>query len=112
MLGRPAARRMSDRGHELSVTRHLGALMVLILVATGCGGGPPQAADRLVAIGAGLQGPPGLTATEYTRGLAKASAFAFDPAGRLWVATADSTDHSNDGVYVVPRSGAAPLRVI
>jgi glucose/arabinose dehydrogenase len=66
----------------------------------------------LVDIGAGLKGPAGLTATEYASGLPKASAFAFDTQGRLWVATADYSDSGSDGLYLVPAAGATPVEVV
>ena len=65
-----------------------------------------------MAIGAGLDGPAGLKATVYARGLPRAAAFAFDPEGRLWVATAALTDTGNDGVFVVAQAGATPLSVL
>jgi glucose/arabinose dehydrogenase len=37
---------------------------------------------------------------------------AFDATGRLWVATADSTDHGQDGVFVVSKPGATPVEVV
>jgi glucose/arabinose dehydrogenase len=65
-----------------------------------------------VDIGAGLKGPAGLTATVYSTGLPTASAFALDPRGRLWVATSAATDHRKDGVYLIARAGARPVKVI
>jgi glucose/arabinose dehydrogenase len=57
-------------------------------------------------------GPPGLQVTVYTQGLPKASAFGFDPQGRLWVATAAYSDDGTDGVYLVAAAGATPVKVI
>lgn len=91
------------------------ALAVVMLVAAGCGGadaGRTSQGPSLVAIGAGLDGPAGLSATVYARGLPRVAAFAFDPQGRLWVATADLTDTGKDGLYVVAHAGAAPLEVV
>jgi glucose/arabinose dehydrogenase len=59
-----------------------------------------------------LTGPAGLKATVYAKGLSKAAALAFDAQGRLWVATADSTDLGKDGVYLVARAGAIPVEVV
>ncbi len=83
-------------------------LSVLLVSAAGAG-----AADtKLVSIGAGLQGPKGLRATVYATGLAHVSAFAFDAKGRLWVTTSAATGHGADGVYVVAKAGATPVKVI
>jgi len=48
----------------------------------------------------------------YAAGLPTASAFAFDAQGRLWVATSAASDHRNDAIYVIPRAGARPVKVI
>jgi glucose/arabinose dehydrogenase len=96
------------------------AFIILSLLATiafmvvGCGGksAPAASTPPLVEIGAGLQGPEGLTATVYTTGLPKVSAFAFDTEGRLWAATADFQDVGEDGVYFVSSAGATPVKVI
>lgn len=48
----------------------------------------------------------------YAGGLKNLSAFALDSRGRLWVTTSAAADHSRDGVYLVPRAGARPLKVI
>jgi glucose/arabinose dehydrogenase len=65
-----------------------------------------------VSIGAGLHGQPGLHATVYARGVPNVAAFAFDSQGRLWAAAAGLTAHRRDGVYLVARPGAHPVRVI
>ena len=91
------------------------ALMVAFaLAAAGCGGGGANAATATghVAIGQGLTGPAGLAATVYTTGLRHVSAFAFDASGRLWATTSGASDHSADGVYMVPRPGGTPVKVI
>jgi glucose/arabinose dehydrogenase len=109
------------------------ALGLCLLIAGGCAGGPvgagasatsgstgspavasaqPVATDGLVDIGAGLLGVDGLSASVYATGLTHASAFAFDAAGLLWVATADYTDSGADGVYLVTGAGATPVQVI
>jgi len=77
-----------------------------------CGGSGAGRTASLAPIGAGLSGPAGLVATVYARGLPRVAAFAFDPQGRLWVATADSTDRGKDGVYLVARAGATPVEVV
>jgi hypothetical protein len=41
-----------------------------------------------------------------------ASAFAHDARGRLWVAASGATTHRADGVYLVRRAGARPLKVV
>ena len=78
----------------------------VMLVAASCGGSQGPGAG-LVAIGAGLNGPPGLEA-----GLRKVSALAFDPQGRLWAATADISDRGHDGIYMVSAAGAQPVEVV
>jgi glucose/arabinose dehydrogenase len=80
--------------------------------ASGSPGPSDSPATGLVAIGAGLIGPSGVTAAVYATGLTNASAIAFDPEGRLWVATAGYSDASTDGVYLVPSSGATPEKII
>ena len=90
-------------------------LAALALLAAGCGGGSAKtatAATGRVAIGHGLQGPAGLEATVYATGLRNVSAFAFDASGRLWATTSAASDHSHDGVYLIPRGGGAPVKVI
>jgi glucose/arabinose dehydrogenase len=80
------------------------------LVAAACGS--DAGGGGLTSIGAGVQGPSGLHATVYARGLTHASGFAYDDQGRLWVATAAATDDGTDGVYLVATPGAAPVQVI
>jgi glucose/arabinose dehydrogenase len=111
--GQPRPRRRLPR---------LAALLAGVLILVGCGPSSPSSAavaspsdpssSDLVDIGAGLQGPAGLTATVYTTGLANASAFAVDPAGRLWVATAAYGDEGADGVYLLTAPGATPIEVV
>lgn len=69
-------------------------------------------ASELVAIGAGLMGPPGLRATVYAQGPPTVAAFAFDPAGRLWLTAAGLEAHTHDGVYVIAKAGAPALKVV
>lgn len=86
----------------------LGAALVAFL-AVGCGA---DSSGSLRPIGAGLSGPAGLEASVYSTGLRHASALAFDRHGRLWVATSGATSHSSDALYVVPRAGSRPVRVV
>ena len=85
---------------------------ITVFVSGACGSDHPAPETTLVSIGAGLQGPSGLTATVYARGLPKVSALAFDAQSRLWVATADSKDRGKDAVYVVARPGDVPKPVL
>jgi glucose/arabinose dehydrogenase len=97
------------------VNRRIAALAATALIATSCGdvsGHRAASADRLGAIGSGLTGPAGLTASAYAQGLPKVAAFAFDSKDRLWAATADYTDHGKDGLYLIPKAGAAPVEVV
>ncbi|HEY1738305.1 MAG TPA: hypothetical protein VGI86_06335 [Acidimicrobiia bacterium] len=71
-----------------------------------------KTSDSLVDIGAGLEGPSGLRASVYARGLKNVAALAFDSSGRLWAATASYTDTGTDAVYVIAKSGAAPAKVL
>jgi glucose/arabinose dehydrogenase len=90
-------------------------LAALALLLAGCGSGGAKtstATTGRVSIGQGLQGPAGLRATVYATGLRNVSAFAFDASGRLWATTSAASDHSHDGVYLIPRAGAKPVRVI
>ncbi len=85
------------------------------LAAAGCGGGdsqPASGASGRVAIGQGLKGPAGLRATLYASGLRDVSAFALDARGRLWATTSAAAGHAGDGVYLIPRAGARPVKVI
>ncbi len=87
---------------------------VVVALGTACGGIATAAPTPtpLVSIGQGLKSHAGLTATVDARGLANVAALAFDPQGRLWVATAAYTNDGKDGLYVVDQAGAAPLEVI
>ncbi len=85
------------------------ALTPLVVIAAGCGS---KESGQPVSIGAGLQGEPGLRATVYATGVKNASAFAFDPQGRLWVTSSAATMHAHDGVFMVPTPGARAVRVV
>ncbi len=89
----------------------LGCVAITLIAA--CGGAltPSVTSAPLVSIGQGLRSHAGLAATVYSRGLATVAALAFDPQGRLWVATAAYTNDGKDGLYVVEKAGAAPLEV-
>lgn len=91
--------------------------LALAAAAGGCGGagnaaGKSAAKNGLVSIGAGLKGPAGLEATVYARGIPQMSAFAFDASGRLWVTRSGASTHGSDGVYLVAKRGATPVKVI
>jgi glucose/arabinose dehydrogenase len=102
--------------------QRLAVLLAGFLFVAGCSGSassddqdisPSQPSSAgLVNIGAGIQGPAGLTATVYATGLTDASAVAFDPGGKLWVATAAYSTEGTDGVYLVPSKGATPVEAI
>ncbi len=89
-------------------------LAAIALLAAACGGGgaSPTPSTALVDIGQGLQGPAGLSASVYTKGIVNAAAFAFDSDGRLWVSTAAYQDTGSDAVYLVAGPGATPVKVI
>jgi glucose/arabinose dehydrogenase len=70
------------------------------------------AASELVAIGAGLRGPPGLKATVYAQGPPTLATFDFAPDGRLWLTAAGLETHTQDGVYLVAKAGAPARRVV
>lgn len=107
---RSAARRGSPALPASRAALVVAALLALAVVALG-GAAASQAATS-VAIGAGLRGPAGLKATVYATGLKDVSAFAFDSRGRLWATTSAASDHSDDGVYLIARAGAKPVKVI
>jgi glucose/arabinose dehydrogenase len=83
-------------------------LLGVALSTVACGARNPS---QLTEIGAGLRGPRGLEASVYARGLKHVSAFAFDARGRLWATTSGANTHSSDGVYLVARAHARPVRV-
>ena len=64
------------------------------------------------SIGAGLRGPTDLHAAVYVRGLTHVSALTFDADGRLWATTSGSATHASDGIYLVARAGARPVKVV
>jgi hypothetical protein len=70
------------------------------------------ALHALQPIGAGVRGPAHLRATVYATGLRNVSAFALDRAGRLWATTAGNSDRAGDGLYLVARPEATPLKVV
>jgi glucose/arabinose dehydrogenase len=66
----------------------------------------------LVPIGAGLDGPRGLTATVYAKGPPTVATFAYDGRGRLWLVAAGLEAHTHDGVYVIAGPGDPPQQVV
>jgi glucose/arabinose dehydrogenase len=88
------------------------AIVAAACQATNAGPTSSETPTGLTDIGAGLQGRSGLAASVYATGLQHVSAFAFDSAGRLWVATAAYEDDSGDGIFVVAQSGSTPLEVV
>lgn len=96
------------------MVRRLGAagaaVAVTVFLVAGCGGS--QQSRAVTAIGAGLEGPAGLQATVYARGIRQMSAFAFDAHGRLWVTRSGSTAHGRDSIYLVASPGARPVKVV
>jgi glucose/arabinose dehydrogenase len=73
---------------------------------------PASSEPALTSIGAGLTGPAGIAATVFATGLGDVASLTFDPAGRLWVATAAYDDAGSDGVYLVNSAGSTPVKVI
>ncbi len=85
----------------------------IALLAAGCASTANRRDNaRLVPIGAGIQGPAGLRATVYAKGLPDVATFAYDPEGGLWAAAAGLSNHRYDGVYLISKPGARPRRVI
>jgi len=104
-----------DGTARASVRRGTAVVVVaLVAAAAGCGGGTSRstASDGLVDIGAGLRGPAGVKASVYAQAPANIAAFAFDPQGRLWVATANFTDAGGDGVYLIAGPGVPAMQVV
>jgi glucose/arabinose dehydrogenase len=94
----------------------LAVVLLVVVLLTGCGSSDKTSRTTtseqgLVAIGAGLRGPAGLHAAIYASGLKLMSAFAFDADGRLWITTSGADTHATDGLYVVSRAGARPVRI-
>ena len=98
---------------QSSLLTPIAVVVAIAALATGCGGRSTQAAGgELVSIGAGLDGPTGLHATVYARGITHVSAFAFDARGRLWATASGATGHAGDGVFLVAHRGARPVKVV
>jgi glucose/arabinose dehydrogenase len=85
------------------------AVVAIATMLAACGGGTSNA---LTNLGSGLRGVAGVRASLYATAPKNVAAFAFDTQQRLWLATADYTDHGKDGVYLVTKKGASPLEVI
>ena len=83
--------------------------VAVVLLATGCRRRPCQ--GRRHRCGSARRCT-GSQASVYAQGLTNAAAMAFDPDGRLWVATAAFDDAGTDAVYVVEQSGSTPVAVI
>ena len=96
-------------GRQRLRVRRLAVFLAVVLLASAC---TSSSAATLVDIGSGLQGPAGLAASVYATALPKVAAIAFDPAGRLWAATADYSDSGLDAIYLVAGPGATPLKVV
>ncbi len=96
-------------------------LVAVALVVAACGGSSRTVivatAARpaaLTSIGAGLQGPPGVTASIYASGLTDVSDLAYGPSSTVWATvTSDPTQPGpvKQGVYLV-RGGVAPQKII
>src|SRR5262249_6225967 len=72
--------------------------------------GSSATGNALTPIGLGLHGRSGMHATVCARGIPQLSAFAFDSRGRLWATRSGATSHGRDGVYLVARRGARPVK--
>lgn len=121
-----SARRARHRHRDLWLGALALALVLFGLAGCGSGGkssssstgaaasGPatPRPSSGLVAIGAGLMGPPGLRATVYAKGPPTTATFAFDPQGRLWLTAAGLETHTQDGVYLIAKAGAPAQEVV
>ena len=86
------------------------AASVLPFATANAAGAAPSGINQ--AIGAGLRGPSGLTATVYAKGLKHVSALATDAQGRVWVATAAASDQGKDALFLVTDAGATPEKVV
>jgi glucose/arabinose dehydrogenase len=100
------------RGRRSLVRAMVLAVVAAVLTAACGGGGNADASTSRVDIGLGLKGPVGAKASIYAQGLTNVGALAWDPQGRLWVATAAFDDTGTDAVYVVTQSGTTPIRVL
>jgi glucose/arabinose dehydrogenase len=98
------------RAHRVPVVVFV--LLVLVVLDACVASASAANADAPVAIGAGLQGPSGLRATAYAKGLRHVSALTTDAAGRVWVATGAARDAGKDAIYVVTEAGARPQQVV
>ncbi len=95
------------------MARRIAMLMMVILLGASCGASSSASTTTtLVSIGAGLRGPAGLAASVYATGLIHVAALATDADGRVWAATAAYEDSGTDAVYVMPKPGATPVKVI
>jgi len=98
---------------QSSLLRSIAATAAFVALVTACGGKASHSTGGgLVPIGVGLHGPAGLHATVYARGITHVSAFAFDRRGRLWATASGANGHVGDGVFLVARRGARPVKVV
>jgi glucose/arabinose dehydrogenase len=102
----------SSSGRPLAFERLLLGSTALTLVLGCVGATPSPSPPPLVSIGAGIEGPAGLTATIEATGLANVAALAVDDDGRLWAATAAYSDEGKDGLYLVSSAGVMPTEIV
>ncbi len=65
-----------------------------------------------MAIGAGLEGPAGLSASVYAKGPATLADVLLDRHGRLWLTAAGLEAHTEDGVYEISKPGGPAVKVV
>jgi glucose/arabinose dehydrogenase/plastocyanin len=70
------------------------------------------AAGKMVSIGAGLTGAPGLSGTLWAQGPKNTGDVTQGPNGSVFVSTADETGKPDDGVYLVAPGATKPVEVI
>jgi glucose/arabinose dehydrogenase len=70
------------------------------------------AAGKMVSIGAGLTGAPGLSATLWAQGPKNTGDVSQGPNGSVFVTTADETGKPDNGVYLVRQGATKPIEVI
>lgn len=96
------------------------ALAAVSLVAVACGSTTTVTvtttaqAGALHPIGAGLQGPQGVSASVYASGLPDVSDLAYGPGGTLWATVTSDPNNpgpTKEGVYLV-KQGQAPQEII
>jgi glucose/arabinose dehydrogenase/azurin len=70
------------------------------------------AVGKMVSIGAGLTGAPGLSGTLWAQGPKNTGDVTQGPNGSVFVSTADETGKPDDGVYLVAPGATKPVQVI